>query len=251
MSTFEDRLALIEDQIQKIVEGGAGVFFPGYHLPDMAASQFTKAIRDNLRVLPDGELAAPDRLVLRVSPSEYELCSQERWLRELECSLREIGQQQGVKFPEGDFLRVEVGAELDSSDLYIQPEITSNFVSETSALTAEAEPSASELPRAFLIVDGTRVFPVDQAAVNIGRRPDNHLVIDDGRVSRLHAQLRFINGEFFIFDLDSMGGTLVNGERVSQCRLRAGDVISLAGLPMVFGLEAASLGETQDFNLLE
>jgi len=34
-----------------------------------------------------------------------------------------------------------------------------------------------------LIVDGMQVFLIRQAVINIGRRADNHLVIDDARVS--------------------------------------------------------------------
>jgi len=251
MTTIEEKLSLIEAKIQKIVEGGAGLFFPSRQLAVVAARRFTEAIRDNMKVLPDGSLAAPDRLVLLVSPSEFDLFSDEKWLRELERSLRSVGQQQQVRFPSDNFLRVEARSQLSSNDLLIQSESTSFFVSETSGMAAEDEEGSAAMPGAFLIVDGTRIFPVEQVVTNLGRRPDNHLVIDDGRVSRIHAQLRFINGEFVIFDLDSRGGTFVNGKRVSQSNLQDGDVISLSGVPIVFGLEAATMGETHDFRLLE
>jgi pSer/pThr/pTyr-binding forkhead associated (FHA) protein len=71
--------------------------------------------------------------------------------------------------------------------------------------------------------------------INIGRRLDNQLVIDDPRISRSHAQLRAIKGRFVIFDLNSTGGTFVNGERTSQSVMYPGDVISLAGVPLVYG----------------
>jgi pSer/pThr/pTyr-binding forkhead associated (FHA) protein len=79
------------------------------------------------------------------------------------------------------------------------------------------------------------VFPLKKSIINIGRRLDNHLVIDDPRVSRNHSQLRAIKGRFVIFDLNSTGGTFVNGQRTSQSVLYPGDVISLAGVPLVFG----------------
>ena len=88
---------------------------------------------------------------------------------------------------------------------------------------------------AFLIVDGVKVFPLTEPVVNIGRRLDNQLVIDDPRISRNHAQLRAIKGRFVIFDLNSTGGTFVNGQRTSQSVMYPGDVISLAGVPLVFG----------------
>jgi len=88
---------------------------------------------------------------------------------------------------------------------------------------------------AFLIVGGTKVFSLDHAVTNIGRRLDNHLIVEDPRVSRYHAQIRYVRGRFIIFDLNSTGGTFVNGQRTTQSVLYPGDVISLAGLPIVFG----------------
>jgi pSer/pThr/pTyr-binding forkhead associated (FHA) protein len=102
---------------------------------------------------------------------------------------------------------------------------------------------------AFLIVNGTHIYSLTQTVVNIGRRPDNQLVIDDGRISRVHAQLRAIKGRYVIFDLDSLGGTFVNDQRVHQCLLYPGDVISLAGVPLVFGQDETKLGETQKLSL--
>jgi pSer/pThr/pTyr-binding forkhead associated (FHA) protein len=83
--------------------------------------------------------------------------------------------------------------------------------------------------------------------INIGRRPDNQLVVDDPRVSRVHSQLRAIKGRFVIFDLDSTGGTYVNSQRINQYTLYPGDVISLAGYPLVYGQDSAGPGQTQKY----
>lgn len=88
---------------------------------------------------------------------------------------------------------------------------------------------------AFVILDGIRVIPLTQPVINIGRRVENTLVIDDPRVSRTHAQLRAINGRYIIFDLNSTGGTMINGERITQSILYPGDVISLAGAELIYG----------------
>jgi hypothetical protein len=92
-------------------------------------------------------------------------------------------------------------------------------------------------PAAFLVVDGVRIFPLEQPVVCIGRAPENDLVITDMRVSLQHAQLRAVGGRFVIFDLDSTGGTSLNGLSVLQHPLTPGDVISLAGIPLVYGQE--------------
>jgi pSer/pThr/pTyr-binding forkhead associated (FHA) protein len=97
-----------------------------------------------------------------------------------------------------------------------------------------------------LILSDDQVFALHHTVLNIGRRVDNHLMIDDPRVSRLHAQLRANRDHYVIFDLDSSGGTFVNGERIHQYILRSGDVILLAGVTMVFGQEAdPAAGTTQ------
>jgi pSer/pThr/pTyr-binding forkhead associated (FHA) protein len=88
---------------------------------------------------------------------------------------------------------------------------------------------------AFLIIEGVKVHALTESVVNIGRRLENQLVIDDPRVSRNHAQLRAIKGRFVLFDLNSTGGTFVNGQRTSQTVLYPGDVISLAGVALIFG----------------
>jgi pSer/pThr/pTyr-binding forkhead associated (FHA) protein len=111
-----------------------------------------------------------------------------------------------------------------------------NSQDEGTDLEATSGDDNSLIPEdAFVIIDGTRVIPLNQAVVNIGRRIENTLVVDDPRVSRTHAQLRAINGRYIIFDLNSTGGTFVNGERVKQSILYPGDVISLAGADLIYG----------------
>ena len=76
--------------------------------------------------------------------------------------------------------------------------------------------------------------------MNIGRRQDNDVVIEDARVSRSHAQLRKVHDGYVIFDLNSSGGTFVNGLRITQQTLKAGDVISMAGVGVIYGEDRAT-----------
>lgn len=97
-------------------------------------------------------------------------------------------------------------------------------------------PEPSRIPEdAFMIVDGIKVIPLSQPLIRIGRRVENNLVFDDPRVSRNHAEMRAINGRYVLFDLDSTGGTFVNGLKITQTVLYPGDVISLAGVNVVYG----------------
>ena len=90
-------------------------------------------------------------------------------------------------------------------------------------------------PKAFLILEGERTVPISLAVINVGRRYDSDIILDDPRVSRAHAQLRLRFGHYVVYDLGSTGGTFVNGQRVGECVLRPGDVISLGGVPIIYG----------------
>jgi pSer/pThr/pTyr-binding forkhead associated (FHA) protein len=86
----------------------------------------------------------------------------------------------------------------------------------------------------FLILEGVRAFQFTSSITKVGRGHDNDLVIDDPRVSRKHLEIRVIRNRFVLFDLNSTGGTFLNGQRTNQGMLYSGDVISLAGVNLVF-----------------
>ncbi|MDH5297822.1 MAG: FHA domain-containing protein [Desulfobulbaceae bacterium] len=62
--------------------------------------------------------------------------------------------------------------------------------------------------KTFSITDGDRV--------TIGRGSDADVVIDNTAISRVHAALELQNGVYFISDLKSLNGTMVNGEKVTD-----------------------------------
>ncbi len=248
LNAIQERLAQVERRLQALVEGSARRLFPGAQVSELLAGRLLEALRGGLQVKADGQVAAPEQLILFTSPGEAALLQDPRWLAELEAALRSSGSEAGVCFPDTPFLQVQVDASLATGEVRVATQNLPSGLTGTSHIEAQAGAGGTELPEgAFLIVDGTRLFALEQAVVNIGRRPDNHLVIDDPRISRTHAQLRAIHGEYVIFDLDSSGGTWVNGRPVNRQALRPGDVILLSGLPLVYGQESQRLGETQEY----
>jgi hypothetical protein len=89
--------------------------------------------------------------------------------------------------------------------------------------------------RPFLILEGQRHVALVRPTISLGRSFDNDIIVDDARVSRKHAQLRRRYDRYVIFDLGSKGGTSVNSYPVQECVLEAGDVISLAGVEIIYG----------------
>jgi pSer/pThr/pTyr-binding forkhead associated (FHA) protein len=92
-------------------------------------------------------------------------------------------------------------------------------------------------PNAFFAIAGVRIYPLVKALITIGRSLENDLVLDDLRVSRNHAQLRAINGQFVLFDLNSSWGTFINEHRIVQAILYPQDTISLGGVTLTFNQE--------------
>jgi pSer/pThr/pTyr-binding forkhead associated (FHA) protein len=71
--------------------------------------------------------------------------------------------------------------------------------------------------------------------VKIGRRLDNHLILEDRHVSRSHARLDVVEGHYVIVDLGSTAGTRVNGRLITRHTLRPGDIVSIAAVQMIYG----------------
>jgi hypothetical protein len=72
------------------------------------------------------------------------------------------------------------------------------------------------LPQAWLTIRSPqtpqKVFRIEKPVVNIGRQLSNDIIVEDKRVSRYHAQIKYQpDGQFTIFDLGSTNGITVNG----------------------------------------
>jgi sigma-B regulation protein RsbU (phosphoserine phosphatase) len=81
---------------------------------------------------------------------------------------------------------------------------------------------------------GARMTLAAKGAI-LGRHPECDIVLDQGAVSRQHAQISVIDGEYFIEDLHSRNGTLVNGLAIdSRYKLRDGDEVKICDLALAF-----------------
>jgi hypothetical protein len=247
---LKGQLSRLESRLQILIEGSAALLFSGRQTSHDLAFHLVEALRNAIRVAPDGEAIAPDVFTLLAHPDHCRVLQADpAVLDELAHSLRQAGQEAGLHFLSPPVVRLASSPELNLGEIRVTTQASQADLPETDALKLERSQSLEAIPEnAFLIVDGTQIFPLTQMVVNIGRRPDNQLVIDDPRISRLHAQLRASQGRYMIFDLDSLGGTWVNGARVHQCALYSGDVISLSGVPLVFGQDMNEQSRTQEYS---
>jgi phosphoserine phosphatase RsbU/P len=77
----------------------------------------------------------------------------------------------------------------------------------------------------LVLVQGNeqRELSLNHTPFTIGRKVDKDLVITDPRVSRDHAVIISVNGEFYLEDQGSKQGTYVNGEKIQRQRLQRND----------------------------
>ncbi|MCA1899913.1 MAG: FHA domain-containing protein [Chloroflexi bacterium] len=228
----------LEARLQSLIEVDLLNLLPGRNVEDVVVQQLAAAIRFNAEPQEDGSIIAPNVFTLIVHPAKAEKWQDRQLLAILLHSIASAAQEAGFRVTISPTLTIATDETLPLNDARVLASHRIEAMSETNAnpLDTNAPEEQNKMPEnAFLIVEGVKVFPLKTPVINIGRRLDNQLVIDDPRVSRNHAQLRAIKGRFVIFDLNSTGGTFVNGQRASQTVLYPGDVISLAGVALIFG----------------
>ncbi|MEZ5289323.1 MAG: SpoIIE family protein phosphatase [Vicinamibacterales bacterium] len=84
---------------------------------------------------------------------------------------------------------------------------------------------------------GRRVIPIDKPQLTIGRRTENDVRLTGSDVSRDHAEIVSVNGDFLLRDRGSRYGTFVNDQQVTEHRLVSGDRLQFgraAGTEVVF-----------------
>jgi pSer/pThr/pTyr-binding forkhead associated (FHA) protein len=96
----------------------------------------------------------------------------------------------------------------------------------------------------FVIEQGIvreKLIPL-QAVVAIGRDPENDVLLADRSISKRHALMRLVGGEYVIEDLGSLNGIFINGERVKKAALRSGDTLKLGNTILRFIRKAEGKG---------
>jgi pSer/pThr/pTyr-binding forkhead associated (FHA) protein len=96
-----------------------------------------------------------------------------------------------------------------------------------SELTIESGPDAGHSHRA------------GDHALRLGRSPDNDVILRDPATSGHHARLERRGDQFWIVDLGSTNGTLVNGEPVQEKQLNHGDRVTIGQNAVQFSILGA------------
>jgi hypothetical protein len=241
-----NKLSRFEELAEKLVEGSLSRLFSGGLQPQLVGTKLARAMED----FANGNLA-PDRYFVYLCPEDREalLSAEPELCQVLADHLIMLAEQASlvlVRDPVVEFVAsreqmrqsVEVSAEITGE----ADEYTRAFDSALLRQPLQEEPDG----RIYLIVEGGRHLPLTKTVYTLGRRIDCDVVLADPRVSRRHAQLRWRSGRYVLFDLGSTGGTSVNGYPVREAVLEPGDVFSLGGVDIIFGIETPEGGPASD-----
>ncbi len=234
-----NRFSQFEERIQALIEGGFARLFAGRLQPREVALRLARAMEDNADLNDAGVLCAPNRYTVRLNPADHAalLSAQPDIAVMLSHHLVTLAVESDLHLETAPEVVLLPDPTIAPRGVGVHAAYTENTRETTQMMPVDHAPQVPQppkLPQAYLVLDGSRYVPLTRSVVNIGRRRDNFIVLDDTRVSRQHCQLRYRMGQFVLYDLGSKGGTFVNGERVTECALRSGDVLSLAGVQMVY-----------------
>lgn len=245
-----NRIARFEALAERLVEGTFSRLFAGHLHPLEVATHLARAIEDYQATSPEGGALAPTHYWVYVHPQDFGalVTSRPTLAEDLVEHVAQLARDAGLVLskPPVVFVEPQLAVPLHSvrvSACWQVPDegeagTTREMTDEEQAVVqAAAESDRQERP--FLIVQGQHHVELASPVVNVGRALDNDVILEDRRVSRHHAQLRRRYGRYILYDTGSSGGTSINGYAVQECVLQPGDVISFAGVEVIYGEEPA------------
>jgi hypothetical protein len=247
-----------EAMVERLVEGTFSRLFAGGVRPLEVARWVNRALEDNQVVSPQGIPQAPTHYWIYLRPEEYRdlTADQPSLERDLAAHVAQLAAQASLGLSASPTVHILPRPGLGPREVLVEakwippegPELERTREMRSGDLLGDPRAWPLDGPGgcSFLIVDGRRHIELAQSVVSIGRGLDNDIILEDPRVSRRHAQLRLRFGHYVVYDLDSRGGTQVNGYPVVECVLHSGDVLSLGGAQIVYGEDRVTPARPQD-----
>ena len=243
-----NKIARFEALAERLVEGTFARLFAGRLSPLEVATHLTRAMEDYQAPSPEGASQAPTHYWVYLHPDDCDALAAERPTLEAELArhVAELAVQAGLVLEVTPVIHVLAGEGMMAHQVRVEArwmpeevaevaEVESTRDMETGEVDDRAAATIAPPGRPFLILEGHRHVNLLQPVVSIGRALGNDVIIEDQRISRRHAQLRQRYGRYVLYDLGSSGGTRINGYPVEECVLHSGDVISFAGVQVIYG----------------
>jgi pSer/pThr/pTyr-binding forkhead associated (FHA) protein len=90
-----------------------------------------------------------------------------------------------------------------------------------------------------------KVYDTDKNEVTIGRDEKNDIPLDNIGISKRHARIVRKEAGYWIQDLDSTNGTLLNGQKVRTAQLADGDTLEVLKFALKVSLPRTQVGSSE------
>ena len=233
-------LARFEEFAQRVMEGSFTRLLGSRLQPVEIAKGLAKTMEDT-QTIGAGKVFVPNVYRVFLHPDTFDgfVPFKGALEKELAAYLADLAEARGFAFVGRPRVTLQPDEALRPNRLRIQAQLADAAgmalegpLQLTQALRVE-EIQKAAAERFVLLIEG-REIPLDRPRLTLGRSLDNDIILEDRSVSRHHALLVRRYGRYTLRDLDSANGTAVNGQLISECALRDGDVIALGDVELMF-----------------
>lgn len=228
-----------ERRLEQAVEGFFARALPGGGVqPVELGKRMIRAMEDAKSIGVSGEVVAPNAVEFRLSPQDYERLSGLGGAldAELVAVARRAAAAEGwsmlgpprmvlVSDPDLHAGRFEVGTSVEPGE---------DPAAQAGAHTQLIQIAVASDAQLVVLGSKRRSYPLSKDSLTIGRMEDCDITLADPGASRRHAEVRREGDEWYVVDLDSTNGTLVNGKNVRRQRLKPKDVMLIGDTQIEF-----------------
>jgi hypothetical protein len=240
----------IEHKIEGLFEGLFGRAFRTHVQPVELARKLAKEMDDH-RVVSVSRVYVPNEYTIYLCSGDREQFQsyEASLLSELQEYLTEHSRREDYALLSKPKVLMQTDDDLEVGEFGIATRMAS-IEGAPEGVPAQAEPGATMVYRheeeseptaephaVALTVDGSRHEVAGSRAL-LGRSKECDVRISDPNVSRRHAEVRQEGSNYWVVDLDSTNGVLVNGRRQKRAKLDDGDRITLGSTDIVFNRSA-------------
>ena len=249
-----------ETAMRGLVEGTFGRLIRTSLQRNEFGPQVERAMEDHLRGSPNGR-EAPTLYDIYLSEKDYEEFGDDAKLaQELSGQLIQMARERNywlerkpvIRFHEDphvitgqmriasyilDDSAAPSGDEVMEQTVSISPAEVQRLNEDIAQEQARNQANISLPPAWLTLFRPTRGQPMRllHSPIHIGRHLSNEIIVNDRRVSRHHAEIRYERGQFVLYDLSSTNGVKINGVATRQpVPLRNNDLITVGSHEFVF-----------------
>jgi hypothetical protein len=229
-----------EALIQHLVEGTFGRLFP----PPLQSGDLVRGLwraMDSGRQMVGGQVVFPNGFRILLNPADHAALVSGQSARledDIDSCLQRLAREARGRFSGDLITTIAPTPGLPPGKVEVRAaHVRSPVIG--AAVTREMDVASNQMAEAgqWTIRSDMCTYRLGEPVICVGRALSNDIILDDRRVSRRHARLRWHDGRYHLSDAGSREGVSVNGQPLPpgvEYPLVDGDRIDLAGLLLIF-----------------